>query len=520
MKLINRAYRISFRQLEFRTRVMLLVGVSFAIFAVVTATITPMVAGEVVAAREEQVGKEIATSFARQSELAVLYRSADNAKEAADKTRSFPGIVYVAVQDETGNSILSLGRYPNDWTPDSDVRGQLKGNAVYVYQNQKNWHFMVPVRVKASDDQIVLSPEREEVLGYVHVVRSKDSLGQLAAKLASSVILVTLLSLVFTLLVLLPTINRMIRPVRELSNRLSDASSNPTAVRISESGPPELVKMARAFNSLMELLADRDQRLREHSEQLEAEVRQRTKELEEARDLALSASRHKSEFLATVSHELRTPLQAILGYAQVAVKAARTQENRRLVDDLSVITQAAEQLHALIRDILDLSKIEAGRMDVVIEPVDLKALSQELIATAAPLAEKGGNTLQASLACDRYVVRTDRDKLRQIILNLLSNACKFAAGGKVRLQMVCDDSDRNVLRIRVTDTGRGIAKEHQEVIFEAFRQVNRDATHPGGAGLGLAITRRLCDLLKGEISVESKEGKGSTFTVTIPVDPM
>lgn len=507
-------WRLSIKQLEFRTRVMLLVGLSFALFAAVTATIIPMVAGDVVTAREEQVGKEIAASFARQSELAVLYRSADNGKEAAESTRSFPGIIYVAIQDEAGKAILTRGRYSDGWTAPNDVRMRLRSSNVYVYQNEQNWHFIAAVKAKASDDQTVLSPANDEVLGYVHVVRSKESLGQLGARLATSVVVVTLLSLVFTLTVLLPTTNRMIRPVRELSDRFSDASSNPTALRISEAGPPELVKMARAFNNLMELLADRDRRLREHSEQLEAEVRQRTEELEKARDLALSASRHKSEFLATVSHELRTPLQSILGYAQMALKMARAEENRRLADDIAIIMQAAEQLHGLIRDILDLSKIEAGRMDVTTEPVELQALAQEVIATAAPLAERGENSLQASFACERQVVATDRDKLRQIMLNLLSNACNFTSKGKVRLEITCD---QNELRIKVADTGRGIAEEHQEIIFEAFRQVNRDTSHPGGAGLGLAITRRLCDLLKGHITVESKVGKGSVFTVTIPI---
>lgn len=238
-------------------------------------------------------------------------------------------------------------------------------------------------------------------------------------------------------------------------------------------------------------------------------------ELERARDVAVSANRHKSEFLAMVSHELRTPLQAILGFTELALEElGRSEQESRVAADLRVVFLASQQLHQLVNNVLDFTKIEAGRMDVMYGTFALRPMIEEVVATMRPLAERGKNRLTYSLEGDR-TVHSDRAKVRQIVLNLLSNACKFTESGLITVSVVCTAT---TMTIEVRDTGRGIPKEDQELIFEAFRQASNRDTHPGGAGLGLTITSRLCHLLNGEIRVNSMPGQGSTFTVRLPTE--
>ena len=495
---------------------MLLVGLSFVLFAAITGAAIPMLAGKVLIAREEQEGREVAISFARQSTLAALYRSPENGKEAAERARSFPGITYVAIVDPDGGPILTLGEHDDTWKLPAEVLGALRGEEVHVHQNAQSLHFIAPITVRASADPSVLSPPKDETLGYVHVVRSKESANQLGAQLAFSVALVTLLSLAFALAFSLPMANRMLRPVRELSSRLTNALADPTAVRVTESGPPELVNMARAFNRLMELLEDRDRQLREHSRELELQVKERTLELERARDVAIAADRHKTEFLATVSHELRTPLQSIMGYTEMVVRSAGVQADPGMAEDLSIVLQAAGQLEMLISNILDFSKIEAGRMDVSRSEVDIRSLTREIADIIAPLARRNHNRLEVEYSCQTNHVFSDRRKLLQISLNLLSNACKFTQDGHITFCVSCDAKE---LVITVRDTGRGIAKSEQGIIFEPFRQASTGSGPPVGTGLGLAVSSRLCELLGGTIGVESELGKGSTFIVQLPLSP-
>jgi signal transduction histidine kinase len=260
-------------------------------------------------------------------------------------------------------------------------------------------------------------------------------------------------------------------------------------------------------------IATHDRQAREYSKILESEIQLRTQELANARDLAIEASRHKSEFLATVSHELRTPLQSIIGYAEVVLEDLAKIGQHQMRRDLNIVLQAAEHLQSLITTILDFSRIEAGRIDLSLEWVDLVALGREVISTITPLAQRGGNDVQLRVTAEAIHLRTDRLRLRQIVLNLLSNACKFTKNGHITMWVSA--SAREVI-VSVSDTGKGIAKADHALIFEAFRQVKTDEDHPGGAGLGLAIASRLTKALDGSIEVSSDLGAGATFTVRIP----
>jgi PAS domain S-box-containing protein len=244
-------------------------------------------------------------------------------------------------------------------------------------------------------------------------------------------------------------------------------------------------------------------------------------ELRLARDAAEEASRTKSAFLANMSHELRTPLNAIIGYSEILQEEAADLQQEQLVPDLEKIRSAGKHLLNLINDILDLSKIEAGKMELYVEEVALSALVREVMNTVEPLAPKNRNRLLLSAPDDAGVVKTDATRLKQVLFNLLSNACKFTSEGTVTLEVQRQHVPGGVdwVTFRVTDTGIGLTPEQQGRLFEAFMQADSSTSRRyGGTGLGLVITRRVCQMMGGEVTVESEFGKGSRFTVRVPAE--
>ena len=237
-------------------------------------------------------------------------------------------------------------------------------------------------------------------------------------------------------------------------------------------------------------------------------------ELRRARREAEAANSAKSQFLASMSHELRTPLNAILGYSEMLQEDAEEKGETGAVPDLQKIHAAGKHLLTLINDVLDLSKIEAGKMQLHLETFVVAPVVEQVATTIQPLVERNANRLEVS--CDAAVgeMRTDTTRLRQVLLNLLSNACKFTDHGRITLQV---DRTGNDLVFRVRDSGIGMTPEQLGRLFQAFSQAETStAAKYGGTGLGLAITRRLCQLMGGDITVESQAGTGSTFTVRLP----
>ncbi|MEC9396976.1 MAG: ATP-binding protein, partial [Myxococcota bacterium] len=243
-------------------------------------------------------------------------------------------------------------------------------------------------------------------------------------------------------------------------------------------------------------------------------------EAEEAQRIAEEANEAKGQFLANMSHELRTPLNAIIGYAELIEEEFEYPEEIEpdaVVTDVRRIRNSGSHLLALINDILDLSKIEAGKMESINEQIDLTALLEELENTLEPLAKANKNTLTLRDDTADLVLFTDCVRLRQILLNLLSNACKFTLDGEVALQ-VRKDRTHDTILFEVRDTGIGMSEEKLQLIFEAFTQADNSTTRRyGGTGLGLSLSRHLANMLGGEIEVESEEGKGSTFTLSLPI---
>jgi signal transduction histidine kinase/CheY-like chemotaxis protein len=318
-------------------------------------------------------------------------------------------------------------------------------------------------------------------------------------------ILIAVSSLLLAVLVMWQFVVRyVVTRLRELSHSMLAVAQGHLTTPIPAAGPDELGDMSRA------LTVFRDNA---------REIRAAREEAERSRAEAEAASRTKSAFLANMSHELRTPLNAIIGYSEILVEDATDRGDKTSIADLEKIQGAGKHLLGLINDILDLSKIEAGRMDVYLEQVFLNVLIDEVKSIVEPMVRKNDNRLAIECAPDIGSMRTDLVKLKQGLINLLSNAAKFTKQGKVTLRVwrQREGDGRTSVKFAVADTGIGMNDEQMARLFQAFTQADSSTTRTfGGTGLGLAITKHFCTMLGGSIDVASKPGQGATFTISLP----
>jgi PAS domain S-box-containing protein len=243
-------------------------------------------------------------------------------------------------------------------------------------------------------------------------------------------------------------------------------------------------------------------------------------EAQDARAAAEEANRAKTVFLASMSHELRTPLNAIIGYSEMLQEEARDLGQAAFVPDLERIHDAGRHLLGLINQVLDLSKIEAGKMELFVEAFDIAPMIRDIVGTVDPLVQKNANTLEVRCADDLGTMRADLTKVRQTLFNLLSNACKFTERGTITLDVAREQMDGGPgITFRVSDTGIGMTPEQMGKLFQTFAQADASTTRKyGGTGLGLAISRQFCQMMGGDITVESVLGEGSTFTIRLPAE--
>jgi signal transduction histidine kinase/CheY-like chemotaxis protein len=263
-------------------------------------------------------------------------------------------------------------------------------------------------------------------------------------------------------------------------------------------------------------LSEQNKRIQEQNRVIE----QARKSALEAKEAAEAANQSKSAFLANMSHELRTPLNAIIGYSEMLEEDAQAAGQDAFVSDLQKIRSSGKHLLGLINDVLDLSKVEAGKMKLFLETFDVATLVQDVVATAQPLVEKNGNRLEVRCSPDVAQIREDVTKVRQVLLNLLSNAAKFTENGTITLEATREaDVTGSWVVFRVRDTGIGMTPEQTAKLFQAFMQADGSTMRKyGGTGLGLALSRKFCVMMGGDINVESTPGKGSTFIVRLPGD--
>jgi len=251
-----------------------------------------------------------------------------------------------------------------------------------------------------------------------------------------------------------------------------------------------------------------------------ANLTEQHNKLRDTAKVASDANSAKSAFLANMSHELRTPLNAIIGYSEMMLDEAEEKNDKAYIEDLTKTIVAGKHLLHLINEVLDLSKIEAGKMETHVSMIDIRDLLKEITSTLEPLVKQGDNTLKVEHDSSIISFRSDMTKVRQILLNLLGNACKFTENGVITLKVEQQgvEKNRNIV-FTVMDTGIGIGQENLDLLFNPFTQEDNSSTRTySGTGLGLSISQRLCNLLGGNITVRSAKGEGSCFTVTLPVD--
>jgi len=301
---------------------------------------------------------------------------------------------------------------------------------------------------------------------------------------------------------------RITHPINRLTQQAKRMSQGYLNEAILVDSHDEIGQLATAFNDMARALND-------HYLGLEGKIAERTKELRAVNLKLAEASEHKSRFLANVNHELRTPLSSIIGYARLLRRETEGQITSLQRENLDDLLRNSERLLGLIDGLLDFAKIESGKIEVQIEPVNINTLIQSAAATVEGMLDKGLVSLKRDIPSDMPAVYTDADKLRQVVLNLLGNAVKFTDRGEIRISAYHNNGN---ISIAVADTGIGIEKPDIERIFDEFDRgrLTNGGTYRG-TGLGLAIVKRLLDVLGGSIHVESKVGKGSTFTVILPL---
>lgn len=325
------------------------------------------------------------------------------------------------------------------------------------------------------------------------------------ALLISTALVTALLIMAGSYLIIRYCVVKPVKHLKEVSDAISAGELN---VRSEIQTGDEFEDLSHAFNRMLRNLVSMQDRLSKVNRDLDRKV----DELASVNLALYESNKLKSDFLSTMSHELRTPLNSILGFSDVLLSTDLPEKQRRWIMNIQT---SGKELLELITEVLDLAKMEAGKMQVHLEDVSINDLSEGLFKQFEPLAEKKNIEMQRRIDPNLGLLRQDPDKIRRILQNLISNAIKFTPeGGRILLKA---DPDGEFVLLAVSDTGVGIAPEDRDLIFEKFRQAANPMTREtGGTGLGLSIVRELTKLLGGEITLKSELGRGSTFTIRLP----
>jgi signal transduction histidine kinase/CheY-like chemotaxis protein len=409
-------------------------------------------------------------------------------REVIEIEKGFRGDGLAPWVEETSRKRLYTGAFA--W----DGRSKLAGFYPVRQSGANGWHV-----VFAEDEEVWLHQARVEHTGLF--------LGMIAALAIASAVMIGLVRIVT-------------RQTKALMSGTLALAGGALDTRIPVHSGDELGRLAESFNEMAVKLSAAHDKAAEEKRRADAarDVAEDARgQAEKSRTAAEDANRAKSTFLAAMSHELRTPLNAIIGYGEMLAEDASDDGRTKEVEDLQKIVSAGKHLLGLINDILDLEKVDAGKMVVHCENVQISEIVRDVVSTVKPLVEKNGNAIQVNVETGFGALWADAQKLRQSLLNLLSNASKFTDKGTIVLDVKrIDDS----AAFAVTDTGIGMTPEQLARLFQPFVQADSSTSRKyGGTGLGLALTRKFCELMGGTVTVTSKEGVGSTFTILLPIAP-
>ena len=389
----------------------------------------------------------------------------------------------------TGDDLTDLSNYPA-------VSNILQGNTgFYTFTDEEaiEW-FSYGIRLKESGWSVIALQQKTEVLEREEFFR------RLTIIVAAFAVIIV--SLLIGLLA-----NRLLKPIIELTVAATALSKGEWKQEVNVQSRDEIGILSEAFNQMA-------RQLRISFSILEA----KNEEAQKARTEAEEANKAKSIFVANMTHELRTPLNAIIGYGEMLQDDAIDAGQEEFIPDLQKICSAGKHLLALINDVLDFSKVEAGRMGLYIETFEVRAMIEEVVTTIQPLIDKNKNVLKIHHHDNVSTMHSDVTKIRQCLFNLLSNSAKFTEQGEIALNMEeVDEAGEKWMLLAVSDTGIGMTSEQVSKLFQAFTQADASTTRKyGGTGLGLVITKQFCQMMGGDISVTSEFGKGSVFTIRLP----
>ncbi|MGQ0709654.1 MAG: EAL domain-containing protein [Rhodoferax sp.] len=491
------------RRTTFQQQLAIAVAVGVLSLALLSSLAISWQSSHEIRTNREQQGQRLADSLARQSRLALLSDTSENAADAVVGVLAFPDVDRIEIRRVDGRLLSASGAGGvalalGDETPSAAI--QAATAAFLDTETPQAWHFIAPVQLAPNASAYEAETTTRPSIGYVRVVLSKASLSKAQTALFALNMAISLSFAILFLLLIRKLTQRMSRPLTQLAGFMGRAELGEAGVRAQLSGPRDIANMAHAFNSMMTVLEER-----EHALRLASEEAQRLAQL-------------KAAFAATMSHELRTPLNGVVGALDMLRASALPALARGHV---ALAWDSSQYLLDLINNILDFSSLEAGKLQLQESDFEVSRLCEQTIELVIPQTGSKGLELGYAIAAGTPTwVRGDPRRLRQVLLNLVGNAVKFTERGEVAVTVSAAGTcgQANALRFDVTDTGIGIPSQAMDRIFDSFTQVDPSPTRGhDGSGLGLAICKQLCTLMGGEIGVDSEPGVGSTFWFTVPL---